>query len=108
MSRLTSLVAKNEVDEEFWSGLEETLIAADVGVETTVALIDQLRERAEKEHAREATRVEEMLKEELLAILQSSSSNDQSPISSVQFPKVILVVGVNGSGKTTSIGKLTR
>jgi fused signal recognition particle receptor len=108
MSRLTSLVAKDEVNEEFWSGLEETLIAADVGVETTVALIDQLRARAEQEHVRDATRVEEMLKEELLAILQSSIANIQSPTSSVQLPKVILVVGVNGSGKTTSIAKLTQ
>ena len=107
MSRLTSLVAKNEVNEEFWSGLEETLIAADVGVETTVALIDQLRERAEQEHVHEATRVEEMLKEELLAILQVPALNVQPPTSNSQVPRVVLIVGVNGSGKTTSIAKLT-
>jgi len=108
LSRLSSLVAKNEVNEEFWSGLEETLIAADVGVETTVALVDKLRVRAEKDHVREATRVEEMLKEELLAILQSPISNFQRLTSSLQHPTVILVVGVNGSGKTTSIAKLTQ
>ena len=107
MSRLTSLVAKNKVNEEFWSGLEETLIAADVGVETTVALIDQLRERAEQEHVHEATRVEEMLKEELLAILQVPALNVQPPTSNSQVPRVVLIVGVNGSGKTTSIAKLT-
>ena len=107
MSRLASLVAKNEVNEEFWSGLEETLIAADVGVETTVALVDKLRERAEKEHVHEATRVEEMLKEELLAILQVPTSNVQPPTSNSQVPRVVLIVGVNGSGKTTSIAKLT-
>lgn len=116
LSRLTSLVAKNQVDDEFWSGLEETLIAADVGVETTVGLVDRLRVAAEKEHIREATRVEEMLKEELLAILQSPISNPsttlrtslQSPSSNFHLPQVILVVGVNGSGKTTSIAKLTQ
>ncbi len=108
LSRLSSLVAKNNVDEEFWSGLEETLIGADVGVETTVALVDQLRVRAEKEHVRAATRVEEMLKEELLAILQFPTSNLQLPTSNSQFPKVVLVVGVNGSGKTTSIAKLAQ
>ncbi len=47
LSKLTSLVVKNEVNEEFWSGLEETLIGADVGVETTVALVDKLRVRAD-------------------------------------------------------------
>ena len=106
LSRLTSLVSKNTVDEEFWSGLEEMLIGADVGVETTVALVDNLRIRAEKEHVREATRVEEMLKEELLAILQVPNAKPQTP--NPQLPITILIVGVNGSGKTTSIAKLTQ
>ncbi len=107
LSRLASLIAKNEVNEAFWSGLEETLIAADVGVDTTVALVDKLRERVEKEHVREARRVEEMLKEELLAILHAPRANVQLPTSQAQFPRVVLIVGVNGSGKTTSIAKLT-
>ena len=106
LSRLTSLVSKNTVDEEFWSGLEEMLIGADVGVETTVALVDNLRIRAEKEHVREAARVEEMLKEELLAILQVPNAKPQTP--NPQLPITILIVGVNGSGKTTSIAKLTQ
>ena len=113
LTRLTSLVAKNEVNEEFWLGLEETLIGADVGVDTTVTLVDKLRARAEKEGVRAASRVEEMLKEELLALLEIP--NPQSPIlalseaegSNLQPPRVVLVVGVNGSGKTTSIAKLT-
>ena len=107
LSKITSLVAKNDVDEEFWSGLEETLITADVGVETTMGLVDKLRARADKEHVRQASRVEEMLKEELLAILQIPNTQSQSPISNLKSPSVILVVGVNGAGKTTSIGKLT-
>ena len=105
LTRLTSLVAKNEVNEEFWSGLEETLIGADVGVDTTVELVDKLRVRAEKESVREATRVEEMLKAELLTLLEIP--NPQSPIP-IASPRVVLVVGVNGSGKTTSIAKLTQ
>jgi len=105
LTRLTSLVAKNEVNEEFWSGLEETLIGADVGVETTVELVDKLRTRVEKASVRQATRVEELLKEELLTLLKIS--NSQPPISNLQPPRVVLVVGVNGSGKTTSIAKLT-
>ncbi|CAG0996919.1 partial Signal recognition particle receptor FtsY, partial [Anaerolineae bacterium] len=107
LSKLTSLVIKNEVNEEFWSGLEETLIGADVGVETTMELVDKLRVRADKEGARDTARVEEMLKEELLAILLQASTV-QPPTSNPQLPKVTLVVGVNGSGKTTSIGKLTQ
>ena len=105
LTRLTSLVAKNEVNEEFWSGLEETLIGADVGVETTVELVNKLRTRVEKASVRQATRVEELLKEELLTLLKIS--NSQPPISNLQPPRVVLVVGVNGSGKTTSIAKLT-
>jgi fused signal recognition particle receptor len=105
LSKLTSLVAKNEVNEEFWSGLEETLIGADVGVETTMSLVDNLRGRVDKERVRDAARVEQMLKEELLAILQIPAS--KSPLTNHQSPRVILVVGVNGAGKTTSIGKLT-
>lgn len=105
LSKLTLLVAKNAVNEEFWSGLEETLIGADVGVETTMGLVDKLRERADKEHVRDAARVEGMLKEELLAILQIP--NAKSQITKSQLPIIILVVGVNGAGKTTSIGKLT-
>ncbi len=103
MTRITSLVAKNEVNEEFWSGLEEALIGADVGVDTTLALVDKLRVGAEKEHIREATRAKEMLKEELLAILQIQVLKPQTQVS---IPQVVLIVGVNGSGKTTSIGKL--
>ncbi len=104
LSKLTSLVVKNDVTEEYWNTLEETLIGADVGVDTTVALVDKLRVRAEKEGARTTDRVQAMLKDELLAILMEA--NPQRPPSYLK-PQVILVVGVNGSGKTTSIGKLT-
>jgi fused signal recognition particle receptor len=104
LTRITSLVAKNDVNEEFWSGLEEALIGADVGVETTMELVDKLRVRADQEHVRDAAQVREMLKEELLAIL--AIPNSQFPIPN-SIPRVVLIVGVNGSGKTTSIGKLT-
>lgn len=106
LSRLTSLVARTQVDEEFWSGLEETLIGADVGVETTVALVNKLRERTEKEKIREPLRVQELLKTELLAILEIPNPKSQLPITNNQLPHTILVIGVNGSGKTTSIAKL--
>ena len=106
LTRITALVAKNDVNEEFWSGLEEALIGADVGVDTTMGLVDKLRVRAEKEHVREASRVRDLLKDELSAILAQAESI-QPPTSNFQLPIVVLIVGVNGSGKTTSIGKLT-
>lgn len=105
LSKLSSLVTKNQVDEEFWSGLEETLIGADVGVDTTVALVEKLRERVTREKIREPLRMQAMLKDELTSALNLSLSHAPSlPVS--QLPRVILVVGVNGSGKTTSIAKL--
>ena len=105
LTRMAALVAKNEVNEDLWSGLEEMLIAADVGVETTVELVDKLRARAEKERVHEATRVQEMLKGELLTLLEIPNTKSQIPNASLC---VVLVVGVNGSGKTTSIAKLTQ
>ncbi len=105
LSRLTSLVAKNELNEDFWMGLEETLIAADMGVDTTMSLVDKLRMRVDKEHVHETARVQEMLKEELVSILESAGrATERQSIDSL--PHVILIVGVNGSGKTTSIAKL--
>lgn len=104
LARLGALVAKNQVDEEFWAGLEEILIAADVGVDTTVALVDQLRERVQREHTREPQRVQALLKEALVNILEQPSP--QSSVANLKSLCVILIVGVNGSGKTTSIAKL--
>lgn len=86
-------------------GLEETLIAADVGVDTTMSLVDKLRARVEKEHVHETARVQEMLREELVSILESAGQAPEKQPASSQ-PHVILIVGVNGSGKTTSIAKL--
>ncbi len=105
LSRLTALVAKNELNEDFWAGIEETLIAADMGVETTLSLVDKLRARVDKERVRETVRVEQMLREELVTILESAGRGpEKQPADS--FPRVVLIVGVNGSGKTTSIAKL--
>ncbi len=104
LTKITALVAKNEVNEEFWTTLEETLIGADVGVDTTIALVDHLRVRTDKEHVREAAQVRDLLKEELAAMLQTQDA--QLKLSN-GLPCVVLVVGVNGAGKTTSIGKLT-
>lgn len=101
--RVAGLFGANEVTGELWEELEELLIQADVGVNTTVELVERLRERVDKERVRDARAVEGMVKEELIAML------DSSPPFCVNEPRlltVILVVGANGSGKTTSIAKL--
>ncbi len=103
--RIRGLLARGEVNEALWQELEELLIQADVGVETTVALIEQLRERVDKEGLREARAIREMLKSDLKGVV---TLDREGPRYWEDGLWVILVVGVNGSGKTTSIAKLAR
>jgi len=97
---------RGEVGEALWESLEELLIQADVGVPTTIALVERLRQRAAKEKLGQAA-VQQSLQEELRRMLQVPSSKFQVPSSTGKL-FVILVVGVNGTGKTTSIAKLAR
>jgi len=97
---------RGEVGEALWESLEELLIQADVGVPTTIALVERLRQRATKEKLGQAA-VQQALQEELRRMLQIPSSKFQVPSSTGKL-FVILVVGVNGKGKTTSIAKLAR
>jgi len=92
------------VDEALWQELEELFIQADVGVETTVALIERLRERVDREGVREARAIREMLKGDLKRVVTLK----EGPRYEEDGLWVILVVGVNGSGKTTGIAKLAR
>jgi fused signal recognition particle receptor len=99
------LFGANEVTEETWEDLEALLIQADVGVETTVSLVERLRERVNQEHIVQARQVREALREELLALLPKDvPRSDLTP----RLLTVVLIAGVNGSGKTTTIAKLTR
>lgn len=103
--QVMQLFGADDITEETWEELEALLIQADVGVETTVNLIERLRERVEKEHIHRASQVREILRQELLALLPGEvTRNDLT----ARLLTVILIVGVNGSGKTTSIAKLTR
>ena len=92
-----------------WDELEETLLAADAGVETSLKLVENLRARASRERMRDPSQVYEALREELVALLKSPQARGAlwpSTNGDMPQPAVILVVGVNGTGKTTSIGKL--
>ncbi|MCE2439830.1 MAG: signal recognition particle-docking protein FtsY [Candidatus Latescibacteria bacterium] len=97
---------KPELDEEALEEIEEILIRADVGVNATLRIIDRLRERLQEGPAPERTEdwVRALLEDELLEILRAVRSPNLKP--SRTGPHVILVAGVNGSGKTTTIGKL--
>jgi len=101
-SRIASLLGATEVTPQVWEELEELLIQADVGVETTLALMERLRRRARDEAILRADGLRDVLNEELRALLP-----DPPPLNLGGRPlDVILIVGVNGSGKTTSIAKL--
>ena len=83
--------------------LEEALITADVGVETTMKILDRLRKRARFEAYAEVEELYMMLREEIAGLFEG---NDSGPVKDMASPHVVMVVGVNGVGKTTSIGKL--
>ncbi len=91
-----------KVDEELLEELEEILIMSDIGIETSTDIVAKLRERIKKENIKDAEMVKEALREEMVKIL---SENDNE-LKLETKPSVILVVGVNGVGKTTSIGKI--
>jgi len=97
-----SLFDRASIGKEAWDELEELLISADVGVATTTKLIDTVKQRA-AEAKLEGSQVRSILKEEMIKILTVPVRVSPAPITP---PEVILVVGVNGSGKTTSIAKL--
>lgn len=102
--RFDQLFTKNEIDEEFFEDLEEVLISADVGVETSMKIIAQLQQQLRDARVKETAKAREMLKELLVNIMDGAESALLSHASSP--PTVFLVLGVNGVGKTTTIAKL--
>lgn len=95
---------RKEIDRDTLDDLEATLIGADLGSATTAAILENLREKVDRKQIGDANELKRVLKEELLNILTSA---EKQPVARVDGePEVILVVGVNGVGKTTSIGKL--
>src|SRR6266853_1098690 len=95
-----------EIDRSTLDDLEATLIGADLGTTTTHEVLEKLRDKADRKQIKDVNELKRLLKEELLAILTSTGSR---PVTKVDgTPEVILVVGVNGTGKTTTIGKLAQ
>ncbi len=109
--RIGGLFKRGGLDEELWDELEETLVLADTGVPTTMKIIDDVRQRVDKEKISDPDAALVALKEEMVQVLDVGESRGQiwhseGERETLPRPAVILVVGVNGTGKTTSIGKL--
>ncbi len=98
------LKSYGKIDEELFDDLEEILITADVGINTTMEIIDRLKDRVKEEKVSDPKEVKNLLKEEIKHIMERS--NEYNKLKLDPSPAVILVVGVNGVGKTTTIGKL--
>ena len=103
-----AVAGKSKVDDEVLDNLEEVLITSDVGVETTLNIIQRIEKRAASEKYMNAQELNTILRDEIAALLTENNSDDvddfEAPIA--KKPYVIMVVGVNGVGKTTTIGKL--
>jgi len=105
---IANLFERSEITEDLFEDLEMLLIQADLGVETTVQLLNNLRARIDREHIRQPADAREALRTEMIALLQNATRNRTVKIYQRGVPFVTLVVGVNGTGKTTTIAKLAR
>ena len=103
-----AVAGKSTVDAEVLDDLEEVLITSDVGVETTVKIIERIEERVSKDKYMNTSELDRILREEIAALLSENNTVDLADfqLPEIDGPYVILVVGVNGVGKTTTIGKL--
>ena len=100
--KLKYVVSKNELDDEFFEELEYVLLSSDIDPETVDSIIEEMRERAKRALTKKSEDAKQILKEILVERLRDNDDN----LEDYKFPLVIMVVGVNGVGKTTTIGKL--
>ncbi len=103
-----AVVGKSKVDDEVLDNLEEVLITSDVGVDTTLKIIERIEERVERDKYVGTDELNNILKDEIASLLEENNTTDGKDFSlpETDGPYVIMVVGVNGGGKTTTIGKL--
>lgn len=104
---LLALLSQDQIDDDVWDDIEETLLMADVGADAAVDLVERLRERVTVEGTKDSVAVRRMLREELIALIDPSFDRSLE-IQADGRPAVVMVVGVNGVGKTTTVGKLAR
>ncbi|QCU78344.1 signal recognition particle-docking protein FtsY [Citricoccus sp. SGAir0253] len=105
---LLALLSTDDITDDVWDEVEETLLLADLGTEPTMELVDRLRERVTVEGSRDPERVRAMLREELVRMVDPAMDRRLSASRKEGRPAVMMVVGVNGVGKTTTVGKIAR
>ena len=105
---LLALLSRDTIDEDVWEEVEETLLLADVGTDATMNLVDTLRDRVKVLGVRSPEHVQAMLREELIALVDPTMDRTLNIARHDDRPAVLMVVGVNGVGKTTTVGKLAR
>jgi len=104
--KIANIFNRDAFGDEVWEELEELLVSADVGVETTSKLLNKVKQRVKTDRLSEVPQIREALKEEMVRLLNLPQKANPIPEQGGESPFIILVVGVNGSGKTTSIAKL--
>lgn len=105
---LLSLLSTDDIDEDVWDEIEETLLLADLGTEASLELVDNLRDRVTVEGSKDPAAVKAMLREELIKLIDPTLDRSLADDRVGSDPSVMMVVGVNGVGKTTTVGKLAR
>jgi fused signal recognition particle receptor len=105
---LLALLSSDKIDEDVWDEVEETLLLADLGTEPTMQLVDALRERVKVLGTRTPEQVKALLREELIKLVDPTMDRSLNTQRHGDKPAIVLVVGVNGVGKTTTVGKLAR
>ncbi|MCB5283619.1 MULTISPECIES: signal recognition particle-docking protein FtsY [Micrococcaceae] len=105
---LLALLSADKIDENVWDEVEETLLLADLGTEPTLQLVDALRERVKVLGTRSPEQVKALLREELIKLVDPTMDRALRVERHADKPAIVLVVGVNGVGKTTTVGKLAR
>lgn len=112
-AKILAVLSKDHLSEADWDDLEETLLLADLGTGPTMELIDNLKQAVRVQAIKDSAAVKELLREELIKLVdptldRSLNIAEQTNSDGAKIPAVVVVVGVNGTGKTTTIGKLTR
>jgi fused signal recognition particle receptor len=104
--KIANVFERSSLGDEVWGDLEELLVSADVGVETTSRLLDKVKQRVKADKVTDVSQARDILKDEMVSLLAVRQRANSSAGQNTESPLIVLVVGVNGSGKTTSIAKL--
>ncbi|WP_308495849.1 MULTISPECIES: signal recognition particle-docking protein FtsY [unclassified Candidatus Sulfotelmatobacter] len=105
---LLALLSRERIDQDVWDEIEDTLLMADLGTDASLELVENLQKRVRVEGTQDPAHVKAMLREELLQLVDPAMDRTINSVGAPGKPAVVLVVGVNGVGKTTTVGKLAR